>query len=198
MRVPLVLAVNTPDFPNCIAPQGAVIANHPDGTHGIVGSTDTFTGSDAVYQFSSQTLTQCFCSDNGTGIQTNWWNGSSLTQEQINTLKSQGWFYVPNGNVWGLSDDPYMAQNSSYNCKSGPTNTTTGSNQGDGKSDGKSDGRSSCPQCTASPQILAVESGDVLGLASTGDIGLVYAVFGLAFVIFGIGSRMLRQKPHAK
>lgn len=190
-------AVTDPEFPSCTSITGTLIVSYPDGTHGIAGSTDTYTGSDSVYNVGEGLVTQCFCSVDGKGIQTDWWNASSLSQEQTAVLKSQGWFYIPDGNLWGLESGPYLAKNTQYSCLPGSTVPSNGgSSQGDGKSDGRSDGRSSCPKCTAPPQgqILAAETGQVLGLATTGNIVAVYATFILSFLLLGIGSKLLKRQ----
>lgn len=179
-----VFAVSMPDFPSCNAPQGEIVASYESGIHGIVGDPKTFTGSDTVYKISPVVHTQCFCADNGTGIQTNWWNASSLSEENITLLKSQGWYYVPNGNLWGLTADPYVAQNIYYNCKPGSPGIGGGGNSG-----GSSDSAIGGGEILSS----AIEKGDVLGLAATGDIWLVYAVFGISFLLLGVGSRLLKH-----
>src|SRR5438105_1101896 len=84
-------AYQVPQFPSCANPQGTLKVNYDSGTHGIAGKTDSFSGKDSVYTISPEALTQCFCSTNGQGIQTNWWKVSSLTESEINLLKSQGW-----------------------------------------------------------------------------------------------------------
>ncbi len=105
-----------PDFPSCTSPTGTLKVSYSDGIHGIVGNSGTFTGSDAVYIVGDSNLTQCFCAADGSGIQTNWWKIGSLSQDQFNTLQSQGWIYIPTGLPWGLEDAPYFAQNTNYSC----------------------------------------------------------------------------------
>lgn len=112
-----VSAVATPGFPICSNPQGTLKVEYNEGTHGVVGNTSEYKGSDKVYTLSDSTLIQCFCANNGNGIQTNWWKASSLTEEEIEILKRQGWYWVPNGALWGLENVSYLAFNSSYNCK---------------------------------------------------------------------------------
>lgn len=192
-----VYAVTTPNFPICTNPQGQVISSFEDGVHGIVGSTATYTGSDRVYAVAEGQIAQCFCSSDGVGIQTNWWNASSLTEDQINDLKAAGWYYVANGNVWGLDSDPYVAQNTNYSCL--PSQNGGGGGTG-GPGDGRSDGRSSCPECTQAPRIgggdilgLASE-GEILGLASTGDAVKILAVFLYASVFFFLGYKLSGKK----
>jgi hypothetical protein len=123
-----VFAVNSPNFPSCSNPNGTLLVNYPEGTHGIVGSTATYQGSDKVFSQENDNALQCFCSDNGEGVQTNWWKVSSLSEEQIQTLRNLGWYFVPNGSIWGLSSGMYMAKNESYSCGSvspAPTPVTT-------------------------------------------------------------------------
>ena len=192
--VSTVLAVEVPNFPSCLNPNGAVIANYDSGTHGIVGSGATYTGKDTVYNVGEGLVTQCFCSTDGNGIQTDWWNASSLTEDEVNVLKSQGWNYIPNGNLWGLSSDAFITKNTTYSCL--PTGGGDPNGGGDGLSDGKSDGRSSCPECTAPPiggQVLGTSTGDVLGLAATGDSWILYSVFATAFVLLLAGAKKLRK-----
>lgn len=170
------LAVNVPSFPNCANPQGAVVSAYTDGEHGIVGDQSTHIGRDTVYKLSDDTVTQCFCSTSGEGIQTNWWKASSLSQEQTDILKSQGWYYVPNGNLWGLDSAPYVAQNISSSCLPGTT-----SNSGSNGSSSSSTTASSDP------------SGSVLGLASTGDSIYLYGSFVLAFFFLILSIKRLAK-----
>jgi hypothetical protein len=195
------LAVDAPDFPTCLNPQGAIIVNYADGTHGIVGSTMQYSGSDTVYQLDAERLQQCFCSTDGTGIQTNWWKTSSLDLEQIQILENAGWIYIPNGSLWGLQEGPYMTLNSGYSCLGGSNNNNGGSTGGsDGRSDGRSDGlgcgshdcsgnsNSSQGQVLgASTSILNPKKG-VLGLASTGGLYLpfILAAVGLTTIVLGL------------
>lgn len=186
-----IFAVNLPNFPSCINPSGTVIAQYDTGTHGIAGSSGTYTGADTVYNTGAGTIVQCFCSSDGNGIQTDWWNASSLTQEEVEILKSQGWHYIPDGNLWGLSAEPYIAKNSTYSC------LPTGGGNPNGGGDGRSDGRSSCPECTAPPtgggDILGASTGDILGLAATGDSWILYSVFAAALFLLVAGVRKLRN-----
>ncbi len=203
VAVPQVMAATAiPNFPSCGSPQGGVVASYNDGTHGIAGSSGTYTGSDAVYQANDITLIQCFCSTSGEGIQTNWWKASSLTSDEIKELESEGWTYVPSGTPWGLSDGFYLTLNSGYSCLA-PTPTPPPSNggggPGDGRSDGRSDGGSSCPSCTATPQAAQVlgaqtEEGQILGLAFTGDGIKVYGVFAIALFSLIAGAVLLKRQ----
>ena len=153
-----------PSFPSCLNPQGTLKVSYENGTHGIVGSSIAYTGSDKVYTVSDISLIQCFCADDGSGIQTNWWKINSLTQEAINGFKNLGWFFVPSGSLWGLDDEAYLAQNSDYSCLGEP---------------------------------LGTGGGDVLGLATTGNITLVYALasVGLLTLVLGI---FLRRRVASK
>ncbi|KKS89070.1 MAG: hypothetical protein UV63_C0025G0008 [Microgenomates group bacterium GW2011_GWC1_43_11] len=157
--IPKVFAFAYPTFPTCANPQGTLLVSYPDGTHGIPGSPTSYTGSDAVYRLNDTTLTQCFCSTYGEGIQTNWWNASSLTDDEVAILRSEGWVSIPDGSVWGLDPGPYMAKNSDYLCG------------GIGGAD-----------------VLGLGTGgDILGLATTGNIATVYSVFTLAIIFLGVG-----------
>lgn len=155
--VPKVNAQTIPSFPSCSNPQGSVKVSYSEGVHGIVGNGGTFTGSDTVYTLTDTTTTQCFCADNGDGTQTNWWHVASFTDAEIQILKNLGWIVVPNGQLWGLAEGQWLAFNSSYSCRGGEV-------------------------LSASTQI----SGDVLGLATTGNIVIIYSLAG-----FGITSLFL-------
>lgn len=145
------MAIDIPHFPACVNPEGLKIVDIR-GTHGVAGDTTTYTGVDKVYLVNGkEQVTQCLCLDDGRGIQTNWWKISSLNEDQIKILKSEGWVYVPNGNAWGLLEGPYMAQNAGFSCN--------GSSNGGGPS-----------SSTSSNPI-----GQVLGLAFTGNILVIYA-----------------------
>src|SRR3990170_6378572 len=151
ISAPVVSAQTVPSFPTCANPQGTVKVTYSEGTHGITGNTGTFTGSDTVYTLGEETTMQCFCADNGDGTQTNWWHVSSLTPQEVQILKNQGWISVPNGELWGLAAGEWLALNSSYSC-------------------GGTGG-----------QILAASTGtggDILGLATTGNIVAIYALAG--------------------
>lgn len=174
-------AITTPDFPFCSNPTGVKIVDYSNGTHGIVGETSDYNGSDAVYQITSDTLTQCFCSIDGAGIQTNWWRISSLAQDEIDSLIKDGWNLVPNGALWGLQEAPYLAKNVEYSCttssQEGNTSTTSTSSSGDSTSD---------------PGVLGASTiGSVLGLASTGNNALYYSlpIIGLISLILGLSLR---------
>lgn len=175
-----VFALTSPSFPACSNPQGSVKVSYSSGTHGIVGDSKDYTGSDTVYKLNDDTLTQCFCSNDGSGVQTNWWKVTSLTESEIQALKNLGWFFVPNGSLWGLDDAPYMAQNSSYACK--------GASAGSGGSNSSSD---SGQGGVGGGSVLGAV--DVLGLASTGNISLLYSLFGTGIISLLLGFA-LRKK----
>lgn len=155
-------AVVIPSFPACTAPQGDVKANYSEGTHGIVGSTTTYTGSDTVYTLSGDTLVQCFCPKDGArGIQSNWWKATALSTDDIEMLKRDGWNYVPNGSLWGLENATYVVKNDEYTCGGGSSGIV---------------------------QSAVAQATNVLGLAATGDIMLVIGtgVGGLALLLLGL------------
>lgn len=153
---PTVSAATIPSFPACSNPQGALKVKYDSGTHGIVGNTQDFKGSDTVYQLTAETLTQCFCPENGEGIQTNWWKAATLTQDEINSYKNQGWNYIPDGSLWGLDKAPYLAINSSYSCKSNTQERALG----------------------ASSSV----TDRVLGLANSGNLRIMYGFLGLGLI----------------
>ena len=169
-------AATVPTFPLCANPQGQVIASYDSGVHGVAGDSATYGGKDTVYSLGEGTLVQCLCPTSGSGVQTNWWKISELSQDEINVLISQGWIYVPNGAAWGLDSAPYLAKNTNFSCSSGNSGGT-----GDGLSDGKSDGKSS------GGSILATSTQAVLSLASTGNKVFIYTVFlsGLVLLLTG-------------
>lgn len=149
-------AVNVPDFPSCVNPQGSVIASYSSGTHGVPGDSTTYSGSDSVYKINNETLTQCLCTDDGDGIQTNWWKVSSLISQEIENLKTQGWVFIPDGTAWGLDSAAYLAKNSKYSCR-------------------------------------GIGGGDVLGLATTGNIMVIYGLISTGFLSLTIGY-LLKKK----
>lgn len=169
-----ILATDVPNFPTCLNPQGDLIVSYSNGVHGVPGDSASYTGSDAVYKISDNALTQCLCTVNGNGIQTNWWKISSLDDGQLNYLKSQGWIFIPNGQVWGLEDSSYMALNFDYNCQT----PQSGGNSNSGPSGGSSSSSNSS-QSTST-------AGQVLGLASTGNIVVLYAAFLLGFIFISL------------
>jgi hypothetical protein len=146
--VPRVYAIDVPSFPSCVSINGTLKVSYDSGIHGIVGDPSVHQGSDKVYLVGDSNLTQCFCSETGAGIQTNWWKVSSLNQDQIDQLTKQGWTYIPSGSAWGLDDSAYMAQNSSYSCNS--------SNNGGGGNDGGSNNQVCNSAKPPAPQLISV------------------------------------------
>lgn len=121
-----------------------------------------YKGTDAVYNLDEKLLIQCFCADNGDGIQTNWWQDPPLTEDEIQILKNQGWIYVPDGSLWGLENKPYLTYSKKYLCGS-PTPPIGGN-------------------------ILGISNiGKILGLAFTGGKVLLLgsATVGLLFLLLG-------------
>jgi hypothetical protein len=144
---PTALGFDAPSFPSCINPQGTIRAQYYSGTHGIVGDSRTFNGSDTVYTLSNNNVYQCFCPTDGSGIQTNWLRANTFTQSDIQNYKNSGWTYIPDGSAWGLDGIPYMAKNYNYTCAGGIGGGELG--------------------------------GQVLGLASTGNLVFIAEVFSI-------------------
>jgi hypothetical protein len=116
-----------PQFGSCVNPQWAQTQSNSGSNHGVV-NIGTFSGVDSIYSSGSNTM-QCLCADNGEGYQTNWLKASNYSNDQIDSLKAQGWIYVPEGKDWGLESGPYLAQNVTYTCTvctPTPTVTPTG------------------------------------------------------------------------
>lgn len=176
-------AITSPTFPACANPKGKIVATYDSGTHGVAGDTSSFTGKDTVYSLSEGTLTQCLCTNNGDGIQTNWWKVSSLTKEEKNILIKDGWILISDGSAWGLEAAPYLAKNSSYVCI-GTNTSDSGSRNSNIKSD-KKDGA-----------VLGISTGEVLGLASTGNIAFILGVLfiGLSMFLTGLILNIKRNK----
>lgn len=110
---------DSPSFPLCTNPQGSVIANYDTGSHAIAGQMSLQDGKDTVYSLDAdmQQVTQCFCPPTElNGIQTNWLQASTLSEEEKQQLISNGWIYIANGATWGLANGPYLAQNVTYAC----------------------------------------------------------------------------------
>ncbi|MBI2611523.1 hypothetical protein HYW54_02130 [Candidatus Gottesmanbacteria bacterium] len=174
----VVLAQTTPpSFPSCTNPTGTVKVSYPSGTHGIPGNTSSFSGSDTVYDLGSGNHVQCFCAEDGNGIQTNWWNVNSLTGQEIDILLSQGWTFIPTGVVWGLEDDPYLVQNANYSCSGGTNGSTSDNGSGGGTVAGTS-----------------TSIGSVLGLAATGGILPIFILGSLGFISLSLGLYLKKEK----
>lgn len=157
----------TPNFPSCLNPNGTIKVSYGSGTHGVPGTSNSYSGKDTVYSQNFGNYTQCLCTVNGDGIQTNWWKISSITEDEINSLKASGWIYVPDGSLWGLEKSPYMAKNQTYSCSSN-------SSSGDSSS-------SSSSNDSGSVQGIATRFGQVLGLATTGTLPTILNYFLLGF-----------------
>lgn len=169
----IVNAATAPDYPSCLNPVGTVKAQYDTGIHGIVGDNKSYQGKDIVYSTSEIGYMQCFCADNGHGIQTNWWKVPYLSKEEIDSYVQKGWIFVPDGTAWGLTDDPYLAKNIVYSCKN------------NGGSGGSSSSSSSSTSSSSSSQSIG---GQVLALASTGNIVFIYSIAfaGIALMAAGI------------
>ncbi len=165
-------AVTAPTFPVCANPQGQVKASYDSGAHGVAGNTSAFTGKDTVYTLTDETLTQCLCTTDGEGIQTNWWKVSNLTQDEKNILISQGWISIPDGSAWGLDQGPYLAKNSNYACASSDRIGGT-ANAG---------------------SVLGTSTETVLGLATTGNILFILTVILTGFILLGSGASLSLKK----
>lgn len=176
LSVQPVFAASLPTIKSCVNPQGNVKASYESGTHGIVGDTATYQGKDTVYQAADNPnmYLQCFCNDKG-GIQTNWVNAVSYTDSEIQILKSQGWIYVPNGSLWGLTNDPYIAKNDTFSCGNG------------GQSTGTSNGTSSSISNSVGGAVLSATTQVFDGLANTGNIIFLYGMLGLGALLFFAG-----------
>lgn len=162
-----------PTFPRCENPQGTIKVSYSSGNHGIPGDVRTHTGSDAVYHLSGATLAQCFCAINGDGIQTNWWKASSLSVEQIEELVSQGWVFIPDGSLWGLEEEPYLAHNRAYDCEE-DKKEENGKDEDEDDDDDDED-----EDDDDDDQILGFVPGQILGLARTGNIGTIYLLLAI-------------------
>lgn len=184
-------AASEPNFSSCLNPQGSVMVSYPSGVHGIVGKTDRYEGSDVVYLNSPDAILQCFCSADGKGIQSNWWEATNLTQQELTSYIVQGYILVPNGNVWGLKNAVYLVKNVEYSCKSAnkPSN-------GSGPSNSSSNPSSSSQGSVAGSSVVQ-QVGEVLGLAATGNISVIFAWFILA-IIFGFLAYRLKKNSRRK
>ena len=96
-----------------------------------------------------------------------------MTQDEIDTLVNLGWYFIPDGSLWGLDPEPYMALNSTYACGGESSNGSSGSSSGS--------------QGTVLAAAATSQGGSVLGLADTGDLVTLYglSVLGFASIILG-------------
>jgi hypothetical protein len=172
-----------PNFPTCAAPNGTLKSQYNSGTHGIAGNSNAFKGSDAVYSLADGNALQCFCAEDGLGIQTNWWKVSEISDSERKVMESQGWHYIPDGSAWGLDQGVYLAKNSNYACR-GANSSNGSANEGSGVAG-----------ASASTSTLNNGMGQVLGLATTGSMNAIVSVisWGLAFVSLGLWMRNLRK-----
>ncbi len=171
----------SPDFPFCFNPQGTVVASYSSGTHGIPGDGNVYEGSDTVYAFNDKQLIQCFCPPTGTGIQTNWWKFSELSQDQVNNMVAAGWVYIPDGSAWGLDNAPYLAKNYRFECVFG----------GKGGGGGESQVTTSS---SGGGQVLGIGGGEVLGLASTGNKAQIYGFLAFGAVLVYCAFKLRDEK----
>ena len=161
---------NVPSFPSCNSLSGTGNwASIRNGYNHIPGQEQNIYGDDDVYFFEGGNFVQCLCPANSnTGIQTNWWKVSSLTADEIQILKNEGWYLIPNGSLWGLDEAPYMAQNANYACGSQGTILASAASTSN------------------------ASNSQVLGFATTGNAFLVLVVFGLS--IFALALAVLAYK----
>lgn len=174
-----VFAVDVPSFPTCPNPSGVQIASYADGTHGIPGRVEVFTGSDNVFRIDESRVVQCYCAPDGNGIQTNWWKVSSLTSEEKAELVKQGWIYIPDGSVWGLNQGDWMAQNFTLSC----------GDKGGGSSSNSNSSSSSTSTTTTIVNTITNVIPQILGFADTGRQRFYRGVIsfaGITFISFGI------------
>ncbi len=112
-----VKCVTPPTFPTCPHVDAPVKVYYPTGLHWIVGNSQLQEGSDVVYSLGSNNYVQCFCPTTGTnGIQTNWLFIQGVAHTVISNYLKQDWISVPSGASFDLSDQPYVAKNSSFTC----------------------------------------------------------------------------------
>jgi hypothetical protein len=167
----IAFAYTVPSFPSCVNPQGILAASYDDGVHGIAGNSAEMRGGDKVYQLNAnEQVMQCFCPENGNGVQTNWIKVSTVSDEESKTLQHDGWVFIADGSAWGLDQAPYLAKNSDYGCKSTTTTSSNSTNTSVSNNVGSSN---------------PIQS--VLGLASTGNILFLYALATVGFVSLASG-----------
>ena len=182
-----VFATAVADFPSCLNAQGTSTAHYADGEHGIAGKDGLVRGEDTVYSIANGNAVQCFCPPDGSAIQTNWLNASQLSPEEIKSYTYSGWILIPDGSVWGLSSGTYLARNISYTCR-GENDPGDPSNNSSSSNNLSSNSSSSSSSNSSSGTVLGIGGGDILGLASTGNIVFIYtlAVLGTVTLLAGI------------
>lgn len=173
----ITFAVTAPSFPSCSNPNAELIVSYDSGTHGIPGRSTSYSGVDKVYQLSDGNVLQCLCTTDDKGVHTNWWKVSSLTEEELNTLKADGWILIPDGSLWGLEKTTYMAKNIDFLCKSSSgSSSSTSTGIGGGEVQGTSTTR----------------FGQVLGLATTGSLPVI-ASYLLLSTLFLFVAKLLKK-----
>lgn len=126
-------AVSDPPLFACNSPVGLVSSQYGNGVHGVPGQANTYAGADTVYQIDDDHVLQCLCPDNATsGIQSNWWKVSGLSQSDIEYFQRRGWVLVPDGSLWGLAAAPYLVKNDSYACQGGVGGVSTSADSAGG------------------------------------------------------------------
>lgn len=184
-------AVSDPPLFSCQQPVGSVIAAYEEGTHGIPGDTSTHTGSDYVYKVDDAHVLQCFCPEQGqVGIQSNWWKVLQLSMEEVEYYVKRGWVYVPNGQLWGLDESPYLVKNASYECRG-----VGGSNGSGGSSNGSSSTNNSTNDQGGVGGAGAV-LGEVLGvsvLAATGGVRTIFLLVMIAGIFAWLAYRLRKD-----
>ncbi len=187
--------ISEPTFADCENPQGQLKVSYASGIHGIVGVYSEQTGSDAVYTLTQDTLVQCFCPNEGNGTQTNWWKVSEMSLEEVAELQKQGWTYIPNGALWGLEEEPYLAKNLSYDCHD---NNNDDDEDEDDDNDGGRGGLGGDILATGYSTTRLGIGGQVLGLANTGDTPAIIGFGITAATTFGTSVYINRPSKNKK
>jgi len=172
-------AIDIISFPVCSNPQGELKVSYAEGNHAIVGDRNTHQGSDNVYDLGKGNFMQCYCSDDGSGIQTNWLKIADIADKEIDSYVKLGWIFVPDGAVWGLNGGAYLAKNSTLSCgsiQSTPTPTSIPST---------SSGVGGVITETAAS--TSSDPAPVLGLANSGTAKEIayFTIVGLACITIG-------------
>jgi len=118
---------SVPAYPSCVSFSGTIQAQHLNSNHAIVGRSDQVFGNDTVYDLGNANYLQCYCpleSAGTAGIQTDWLNAASLDEATISQLMDQGWYYIGQGQDWGLDSIPFLAKNSDFSCASAEPTAT--------------------------------------------------------------------------
>jgi len=171
------------EFPVCANPTGELIADYATGTHGIPGSPASYPGSDKVYKINANQLTQCFCNENGSGIQSNWLKAANLSDDQIDTYIQNGWIQIPNGQNWGLDEGAYLVKNLDYTCKGTGGSTSAGGSSGSNSSGGSSNNGS----------VIGTSTKAILGLATTGNMKDIFLLLATGIAFLFVGFRLAKS-----